>query len=65
MKNAVNFFLYGKSITIENPSPDLILIDFLRSPDIGLSGPKKPYGQGGYSGCTVFYQNGTMLKRVS
>lgn len=53
MKNAVNFFLNGKAITIENPSPDLLLIDYLRSPEVGLSGPKKPCGQGGCGGCTV------------
>ena len=53
MKNSVNFFLNGKSITIENPSPDLLLIDYLRSPEVALSGPKKPCGQGGCGGCTV------------
>lgn len=53
MENTVNFFLNGKPITIENPSPDLLLIDYLRSPEVGLSGPKKPCGQGGCGGCTV------------
>jgi xanthine dehydrogenase/oxidase len=53
MKNSVNFFLNGQPITIENPSPDLLLIDYLRSPEVGLSGPKKPCGQGGCGGCTV------------
>lgn len=53
MKNTVNFFLNGKPTTIENPSPDLLLIDYLRSPEVGLSGPKKPCGQGGCGGCTV------------
>lgn len=53
MKNSVNFFLNGKPTTIENPSPDLLLIDYLRSPEVGLSGPKKPCGQGGCGGCTV------------
>lgn len=53
MKNSVNFFLNGKPVTIENPSPDLLLIDYLRSPEVSLSGPKKPCGQGGCGGCTV------------
>lgn len=53
MKNTVNFFLNGKPISIENPSPDLLLIDYLRSPEVALSGPKKPCGQGGCGGCTV------------
>ncbi len=53
MKNMVNFFLNGKSVSIENPSPDLLLIDYLKSPEVGLAGPKKPCGQGGCGGCTV------------
>lgn len=53
MNNTVNFFLNGKPIAIENPSPDLLLIDYLRSPEVALSGPKKPCGQGGCGGCTV------------
>jgi len=53
MKNTVKFFLNGKPISIENPSPDLLLIDYLRSPEVGLAGPKKPCGQGGCGGCTV------------
>ena len=53
MKNNVHFFLNGKSISIENPSPDLLLIDYLRSPEVGLAGPKKPCGQGGCGGCTI------------
>ncbi len=53
MKNTVNFFLNGKPAVIENPSPDLLLIDYLRSPEVGLCGPKKPCGQGGCGGCTV------------
>lgn len=53
MKNTVNFFLNGKPTIIENPSPDLLLIDYLRSPEVALCGPKKPCGQGGCGGCTV------------
>ncbi|MCY1074470.1 molybdopterin cofactor-binding domain-containing protein [Archangium lansingense] len=53
MSNPVSFFLNGQAVTIEDPSPDLLLIDFLRSPEVGLAGPKKPCGQGGCGGCTV------------
>jgi len=53
MKNIVHFFLNGKLVSIENPSPELLLIDYLRSPEVGLAGPKKPCGQGGCGGCTV------------
>ncbi len=53
MKNNVEFFLNGRPVSIEDPSPDLLLIDYLRSPEVGLAGPKKPCGQGGCGGCTV------------
>src|SRR5215472_9806275 len=53
MTAAVSFFLNGDLVTIEDPSPSLLLIDYLRSPDVGLAGPKKPCGQGGCGGCTV------------
>src|SRR6185369_13476839 len=53
MNNKVSFYLNGKLVSIENPSPDLLLIDYLRSPDVALAGPKKPCGEGGCGGCTV------------
>jgi hypothetical protein len=51
--DVVRFFLNGQPVTLPSPSPDLLLIDFLRSPEVGLIGPKKPCGQGGCGGCTV------------
>ena len=51
--NCVSFYLNGKATTVENPSPDLLLIDYRGSPGVGLAGPKKPCGQGGCGGCTV------------
>jgi xanthine dehydrogenase/oxidase len=53
MKNSINFYLNGKSVVIENPSPSLLLIDYLRSPEVGLTGAKKGCGQGGCGACTV------------
>ena len=53
MSTGVSFYLNGKAVSIENPEPDLLLIDYLRSPDVALAGPKKPCGQGGCGGCTV------------
>ncbi|MFY0523543.1 molybdopterin cofactor-binding domain-containing protein [Archangium gephyra] len=53
MSKQVSFFLNGSAVTIEDPSPDLLLIDYLRSPEVALAGPKKPCGQGGCGGCTV------------
>ncbi|WPB82130.1 molybdopterin cofactor-binding domain-containing protein [Archangium violaceum] len=57
MTKQVSFFLNGRAVTIEEPSPDLLLIDYLRSPEVGLAGPKKPCGQGGCGGCTVILSN--------
>jgi xanthine dehydrogenase/oxidase len=53
MSHTVSFYLNGKAVSIENPAPDLLLIDYLRSPEIALAGPKKPCGEGGCGGCTV------------
>jgi len=53
MTNKVTFYLNGKAVTVDQPSPELLLIDYLRSPDVALAGPKKPCGQGGCGGCTV------------
>jgi len=47
------FFLNGNQVKVTNPAPELLLIDYLRSPQVGLAGPKKPCGQGGCGGCTV------------
>ena len=53
MSRGVSFYLNGKAVSIDNPAPDLLLIDYLRSPEVALAGPKKPCGQGGCGGCTV------------
>jgi len=53
MDNAISFFLNGKHVVVEQPDVDTLLIDYLRSPDVHLAGPKKPCGQGGCGGCTV------------
>jgi xanthine dehydrogenase/oxidase len=57
MANHVSFYLNGNEVTIKDPSPDLLLIDYLRSPGVALAGPKKPCAQGGCGGCTVILSN--------
>ncbi|EAZ82964.1 molybdopterin cofactor-binding domain-containing protein [Algoriphagus machipongonensis] len=53
MNNSVSFFLNGEEVTIQNPSPNLLLLDYLRSDQVGLTGAKKGCGQGGCGACTV------------
>jgi xanthine dehydrogenase/oxidase len=50
---SVSFFLNGEQVTLDDPPPELLLIDYLRSPEVGLIGAKKGCGQGGCGACTV------------
>jgi xanthine dehydrogenase/oxidase len=50
--NAVIFYVNGKRISLTNPSPVLVLVDFLRC-DLGLRGTKVACGEGGCGSCTV------------
>lgn len=63
MGNSVSFYLNGKLVTVDNPSPDLLLIDYLRSPGVGLAGPKKSCGQGGCGACTVILSRWNALEK--
>jgi xanthine dehydrogenase/oxidase len=53
MPARVSFFLNGQQVTLDDPPPELLLIDYLRSPDVWLTGAKKACGQGGCGACTV------------
>ncbi|QKW33214.1 molybdopterin-dependent oxidoreductase [Actinomadura sp. NAK00032] len=53
MTGSVTFYLNGERVVLDNPPPDLLLIDYLRSPDVALTGAKKGCGQGGCGACTV------------
>lgn len=49
----VSFYLNGLPVTVDNPDPKLLLIDYLRSAELSLAGAKKGCGQGGCGACTV------------
>jgi xanthine dehydrogenase/oxidase len=47
------FYVNGKRIVRNNVDPKMLLADFLRAPDIGLTGTKIGCKQGGCGACTV------------
>ncbi|MBX2805381.1 MAG: 2Fe-2S iron-sulfur cluster binding domain-containing protein, partial [Hyphomicrobiales bacterium] len=53
MKSSISFFLNGEKVTANDPHPELLLIDYLRSSEVRLTGAKKGCGQGGCGACTV------------
>ena len=47
------FFINDQRVEIAHPEPSVLLVDYLRSPEVGLTGTKKSCGQGGCGACTV------------
>ena len=51
----IQFFVNGRPVTVKNPNPDWVLLDWIRSQD-NLKGTKLGCGEGGCGACTVVLQ---------
>ncbi|KAI1765417.1 xanthine dehydrogenase [Hypoxylon sp. FL1150] len=63
----LHFFVNGRRITITNPNPDWVLLDWIRAQD-NLKGTKLGCGEGGCGACTVVLQTidkGRRLRHVA
>jgi len=54
-KTDLRFYVNGEEVVIgaDRVDPTVLLVDYLRSPDVGLTGTKKGCDQGGCGACTV------------
>ena len=59
----INFFVNGRPVTVKNPNPDWVLLDWIRSQD-NLKGTKLGCGEGGCGACTVVLQSAVPGKQV-
>lgn len=53
MSERLRFWVNGELHVVHEPDPRTLLIDYLRSDEVGLTGTKKSCGQGGCGACTV------------
>jgi xanthine dehydrogenase/oxidase len=51
--NQITFWINGRKTVVDQPDPRTLLLDYLRSDDVGLTGTKKVCAQGGCGACTV------------
>lgn len=61
------FFVNGRRVTVPNPDPDWVLLDWIRAQD-NLKGTKLGCGEGGCGACTVVLQTiekGRKLRHVA
>eukprot|EP01130_Rhizamoeba_saxonica_P006851 TRINITY_DN2744_c0_g2_i1.p1 TRINITY_DN2744_c0_g2~~TRINITY_DN2744_c0_g2_i1.p1 ORF type:complete len:1534 (-),score=290.33 TRINITY_DN2744_c0_g2_i1:542-5143(-) len=51
-RSSINMWVNNRAVKINNPSPDLLLVDYLRN-ELGLTATKKVCAEGGCGSCTV------------
>ncbi|KAF4449494.1 putative xanthine dehydrogenase [Fusarium austroafricanum] len=51
----IKFYVNGRPVTVKNPNPDWVLLDWIRAQD-SLKGTKLGCGEGGCGACTVVLQ---------
>ena len=53
MRNSLTFYLNGKKTVLHKFEPNITLLQYLRTPTIGLNGTKESCGNGICGACTV------------
>ena len=51
-RETLSFTLNGSPVTIDNPDPTILLVEYLRSPSVGLTGTNLPVARR-CGACTV------------
>ncbi|KAI1383707.1 Molybdopterin-binding domain of aldehyde dehydrogenase-domain-containing protein [Hypoxylon trugodes] len=59
----LRFFVNGRRVTVANPNPDWVLLDWIRAQS-NLKGTKLGCGEGGCGACTVVLQTAEKGKRL-